>query len=206
MTTTDSVSESAPRRRGPRGARGDVAAKIIDAARKRFAEDGFAATALTTVARDAGVDNKLVHYYFSSKEELFEATLTVPEDFLATAVEATTSPLPDRGEAIVRNLLRAWDDPQLRLTFRSILLMAAHEEVAMVRVREYFEDRLLVAIEDGLSDEDRRLRVGLISSQLIGLAFSRFVFRLQQVAAIDDDTIVSMVGATVQRYLTGPIE
>ena len=40
---------------------------------------------------------------------------------------------------------------------------------------------------------------------MIGLAFARFVFALEPNAAIPDEQLVAVVGATVQRYLTGPL-
>ena len=195
----------APRVRGPRGRRGDVAGRIVAAARQRFAADGFDATPITTIARDADVDAKLVHYYFPDKQRLLEAALVVPPQFAAAARAANMSPLPGRGEAIVANLLASWADPDVALVLRSMLLMAAHEQLAMLRVRSFFEDALLAAVEEGLPEGEREFRAALVSSQLIGLAFSRYVFELRQATAADDQTLVRVVGATIQRYLTGPL-
>lgn len=46
--------------------------KILQAAKREFAEKGFAGTKLEAVARRAGVNKALVHYYFSSKEKLYQ--------------------------------------------------------------------------------------------------------------------------------------
>lgn len=45
--------------------------KILQAAKREFAEKGFAGTKLDAVARRAGINKALVHYYFTSKEELY---------------------------------------------------------------------------------------------------------------------------------------
>ncbi len=45
--------------------------KILQAAKREFAENGFAGAKLDSLARRAGVNKALVHYYFSSKEELY---------------------------------------------------------------------------------------------------------------------------------------
>lgn len=45
--------------------------KILQAAKREFAENGFAGTKLDSLARRAGVNKALVHYYFTSKEELY---------------------------------------------------------------------------------------------------------------------------------------
>jgi AcrR family transcriptional regulator len=201
----DIASNAGGRRRGPQGPRGDVAVRILAAARRRFAADGFDGTAITAVASDAGVDAKVVRYYFRNKVELFEASLQLPPEFAAAAAAALAAPAAQRGQAIVSNLIRSWTDPELGLVLRSILLMAAHEKIAMAWVRVYFEDTLLAAVEGSLPDPERQLRAGLISTQLIGLAFSRYIFALRQTVAADDDVLIRTVGATIQRYLDGPI-
>jgi AcrR family transcriptional regulator len=44
---------------------------ILAAARSEFAENGLAGTRLDTVAQLAGVDKRLIYYYFKNKESLF---------------------------------------------------------------------------------------------------------------------------------------
>jgi AcrR family transcriptional regulator len=45
--------------------------QILAAARSEFAENGLAGTRLDTVAQLAGVDKRLIYYYFKNKESLF---------------------------------------------------------------------------------------------------------------------------------------
>jgi len=54
---------------------------LLQAARIRFARDGYAATTVRDIATDAGVNVALINRYFVSKEGLFEACLArVAED------------------------------------------------------------------------------------------------------------------------------
>lgn len=46
---------------------------ILDAATRLFLQKGFKATSTTEIAREAGCNQALVHYYFRTKERLFEA-------------------------------------------------------------------------------------------------------------------------------------
>ena len=46
-------------------------------------------------------------------------------------------------------------------------------------------------------------RAGLVASQILGLALTRYVLALPPVVALDRETILAEVGATVQRYATG---
>lgn len=194
--------------RGPKAQRGEIAERILDRARESFAESGYAATTLQGVARAVGVDTKLVRYYFGSKAALLDACLTGAADVVRQHVQASAGaiPLEIRGEAIVRAHLQGWANPDLARVIRTSLLIAAHEPAAMTQVRAVFTAGLIPAIAEGLDPADVSVRGGLISSQLLGLAFARFVFALDDAAAIPDELLVATVGNTIQRYLTGPLD
>jgi len=59
-----------------------------------------------------------------------------------------------------------------------------------------------VAAEFGV--DDAVLRVELVASHLMGLAFARYQLRIEPIASTSVDDLVAWVGPTVQRYLTGP--
>jgi AcrR family transcriptional regulator len=79
MTKLDAPpADAVPARRGrPRKAQaaasGDTSASILDSAEDLFSKHGFYGVTIREVAREAGVDTALVHYYFGSKRELFDA-------------------------------------------------------------------------------------------------------------------------------------
>ncbi len=72
---------------GPRGAApdhprlfpdeelGETKARILDAAFRRLATDGYAALSTREIARDAGVNHALIHYHFRTKDQLVLAVL-----------------------------------------------------------------------------------------------------------------------------------
>ena len=69
---------AAPARRGRpskarTGAAGDTREGILDAAEDLFSKHGFYGVTIREVAREAGVDTALVHYYFGAKRGLFDA-------------------------------------------------------------------------------------------------------------------------------------
>ena len=45
---------------------------ILEAAESLFLEKGFARTTTTMIAREVGCNQSLIHYYFRSKEKLFQ--------------------------------------------------------------------------------------------------------------------------------------
>jgi AcrR family transcriptional regulator len=55
---------------------------LLEAARRRFAEDGYSATTVRDIADEAGVNVALISRYFTSKEGLFEACLQAAGDDL----------------------------------------------------------------------------------------------------------------------------
>ena len=69
------TAEARTLRRGrpPKGDSADTRAAILDAAEALFSEHGFDAVTGRQVAREAGVDSALVHYYFGDKRGLFDA-------------------------------------------------------------------------------------------------------------------------------------
>jgi len=77
-----------PRRRRPHakragrraGAGGESRDAILRAARVLFAQRGFRGTTMRAIAKRAGVDIALVHYFFGSKPKLFAASIELPID------------------------------------------------------------------------------------------------------------------------------
>ena len=53
----------------------DTKKRILDAAEKLFARQGFYATSLRALTREAGVNLAAVNYHFGSKEELIKAVI-----------------------------------------------------------------------------------------------------------------------------------
>ncbi|WP_205752580.1 TetR/AcrR family transcriptional regulator [Cryptosporangium phraense] len=85
---------SAPaRRRDAAGTR----QRLLEAARRRFATDGYSATTVRDIADEAGVNVALISRYFTSKEGLFEQCLVGTADDLARSIpeNATLEQLPD---------------------------------------------------------------------------------------------------------------
>jgi AcrR family transcriptional regulator len=187
-------------RRGPKGERGAVAERILREARERFAQDGYAATTMQGVARAAGVDTKLIRYYFRDKETLLGECLVTPPGLIERVRAIEQAPRSEQGKLLVRTFLAAWADPDLSRIMRTSLLIAAHESVAMARVRSIFIDGLLPALDDIGDTQAARVRSGLICSQLVGLAYARFILTIDQTVSISDEDLIRLVGANLQRY------
>lgn len=71
---------------------GDVLPKIVNIARKHFAQYGFQGTSLKAVASEASVANSLLTYHFKGKEGLFRACI---ESFAHERMEGLSRLLKD---------------------------------------------------------------------------------------------------------------
>lgn len=56
--------------------RGDIEPRVLEAARKRFLEQGVDGASLRKIAEDAGTNIGMIYYYFPTKEALFEAVVS----------------------------------------------------------------------------------------------------------------------------------
>lgn len=65
---------------------------IIQAARKEFIETGLAGARMQKIAERAGVNKALLHYYFRSKEKLYEASF---KDSAFTFWDAVEKQIPE---------------------------------------------------------------------------------------------------------------
>ena len=55
----------------------------------------------------------------------------------------------------------------------------------------------------GVDEQDRLVRSGLISSQIMGLAMMRYVWKIEPVASMTDDELVAAVAPNLQHYVEG---
>ena len=69
--------------------------KIFEAAKAIFHERGFHGTRMQEIARRAGINQSMLHYYFRSKERLFEAVFqATAREVLSPVFEALSTDLP----------------------------------------------------------------------------------------------------------------
>jgi AcrR family transcriptional regulator len=72
--------------------------RLLDLAVRRFADEGYRATSVSAIARDAGVTQAAVYAYFANKEALFEAAVDLDAAELIAGARAgldETLPLVD---------------------------------------------------------------------------------------------------------------
>ena len=190
-------------RTGRRPGGGDTRAEILEAARAEFAAHGYDGTSLRAVARAADVDPALVHRFFGGKPGLFGAAMDLPADPGALVRAMLQDGTDGLGERIVRTFLGVWDSPEAQERLVALLRAGASSAASAELLRGFVTEAVLAPLAEATGRPDGRLRASLAGSQLVGLAMARYVVRIEPLASADVDTIAPLLGATLQRYLTG---
>ncbi len=185
--------------------RGVLAARILREARASFAEHGYAGTTVRAVARAADVDPALVYHYYDSKEGLLDAATTPPQSFLDQIVTAWQTPQDELGEQLVRRTLRNWENPDHGPVLQAVLQIAGNEPAAREKLRAIIQRSMMGPSAQALDESERLARSSLIASQLMGLAFMRYIWKIEPIATMTEDDLVAAIAPTIQRYLDGNI-
>ncbi|HEX7852530.1 MAG TPA: TetR/AcrR family transcriptional regulator [Sphingobium sp.] len=77
-------------------------ARVMDVATQLFVEQGYAATSLVDIAREAGVATRTLYQHFGDKEEIFREVI-----FARDAGQAVERPKVQEGDTLASALLRA---------------------------------------------------------------------------------------------------
>ncbi|CAM5317728.1 putative HTH-type transcriptional regulator BetI [Streptomyces afghaniensis 772] len=173
-------------------------AAILDAARERFAADGYERATIRAIARDAGIDPSMVMRYYGSKEGLFAAAVTVDLKL------PDLGPLPreEVGSALVTHFLAMWEETEV---LTALLRVGATSQAGAERMQGIFQDQLLPVARQVCPDPEQvPARAALTATQLLGMALARYVLRLPPAVALSRQEIVAWLAPTVQRYLTAP--
>ncbi|MCX5406829.1 TetR family transcriptional regulator [Streptomyces sp. NBC_00335] len=193
--TRDGVAGVAGETRG-----GQTKAAILRAARERFAAQGYERTTIRGVAADAGIDPSMVMRYFGSKERLFDAALAVDlrlPDLSGVAVG-------ELAQVLVRHFVERWEGDPADDALLVLLRSAVTNEAAAARMREVFATQVAPALAGALGVE-RGLRVaGLVSTQLLGLALTRYLLRLPPMTALSPEAVIGALTPVLEATLSTP--
>jgi AcrR family transcriptional regulator len=193
-------------RTGRRPGNQDTREAILAAAQEAFADRGFDAASIRAIAAAAGVDPALVHHYFGTKDQLFLDAMQAPFDpaeALSTVLEKGRDGV---GERLVRTMLGVWDGAAGGPA-AAIVRSAVSNELFARMLREFVTHRILrrIAKDLDLAPDEWLVRTSLVAGQIAGLIMMRYIVKLEPMASMPADTLVRLVGPTVQRYLTEPL-
>jgi AcrR family transcriptional regulator len=173
--------------------------RILATAAEHFARHGYAGTSVRHIAREIGLTDPAIHYYFTTKQDLYEALLT-PPDF---AMFASASDASAREQALEAALyvFRWWAERPgfARMLFREQLANERSSvefiEFAVTAWEDLVTSRMVRAFEeDGaeLSETLMWMFCGVFTDGLLSfgdaageaMAQTYFTSRLQRLAEI----------------------
>jgi AcrR family transcriptional regulator len=206
-TPADRVSaepeEGPARRRGRRPAGEDTRAAIVAAARTEFAGKGYEGATLRGIARAAGVDARLVHHYFSGKDDVFVAAMELPvrpQDIVAAVVAGGVDGI---GERLLRFFFSVWEAPEARERIVALVSSVLTSESAATMLRQFLTRELFGRIVAVIGVDDPELRASLAASQMVGLIMARYVVKVEPLASADPEDFIPLVAPVMQHYLGG---
>ena len=168
--------------------------RIIEAARQRFAADGYERATIRAIAADAGIDPSLVMRYFGDKPGLFVAAVEI--DLRLPDVGAL--PRAKVGAALVEHFVLRWEEDDILL---ALLRSAATHPHAAERMRTIWSTQPVPALTALGESSSSAAPVALINALFLGFAYSRYILQLPPLVAMTRAQIVSWLGPVVQRYL-----
>lgn len=196
----------ADRRAGRRPGNQATRGTILAAARQAFAAKGFAGATIRAIAAGAHVDPALIHHYFGTKEKLFLAALEIPVEPSAVIQEVAAGPASNIGTRLATLVLGMWESPA-GASLRAVLRSAMTEPAMARMLREFIAGqivaRLLREIHCAPGEADRR--GALLVSQIAGVLVGRHLLALEPLASQPLEALIPDLGATLQRYLVGPL-
>lgn len=173
--------------------------RILQAAAKLFAERSADAVSMRAVARAAGVDVALVSYYFGSKAGLFQAV--VGEQLDLAPIERALAGAQEVGPALVMAADGLWSSTSVLAVMRKNLAGGSAQEFARL-VKEV----LAPVVAPYFAEDSRDLRLSLAMGQMVGLAITRHLLRIDPIAGLSRETLARYVGPTIQRYAVGDLD
>lgn len=182
----------------------DTRAEILEAARAVFAENGYNRATVRAIAREAGVDPAMIHHYFGTKDQLFAASIDIPPPATETILAAVAEGPEDLGRRLAETFFTVWEQEEARTTLLGILRAAiGGEDQAVTAFRQFLTSVLMEQIAPKIRGDNPRLRALLMASQLVGVAITRYVMRLEPIATAPIEEIIDLVSPRIQSYVDG---
>lgn len=179
--------------------------QLLEAARFRFAHDGYSATTVRDIASDVGVNVALINRYFTSKEGLFTACISrageqlVQEDIGADGVDQIVS----------RMVELLTDAPADQHSLQLLILLRSSGDAGVDAIRRdiirSYAERMARATGWKPTDADAEsvlLRAQLAMATALGIVLLRSSTGVQPLTSVTRDDLVGPLGDMLRALLS----
>ena len=105
---------------------------------------------------------------------------------------------------MAQHYIQLWERGVERGGLAILLRTAATNENAARRVRDVFRTQVLPAIAK-VARNAPAVRAALIASQLLGMAYCRYVVKMPALMRLSEQSLAASLGRTIERYLDEPL-
>lgn len=193
-------------RKRPTGRRcGDSGTReaILDAALQLFADAGFEATSMRSIAARAGVDPALIRHFYTDKETLFAEAMALRTVIPARLAEALDGDVATIGRRLTDTYLRLWEEGDTG----PMLLGLLRASITTPKAAEMFIQTLSAHAGTHLPrptpGEPKAEGFALAASHLLGLVMARHILMVPVVVAMSRERLVDLASPAIQQYLSG---
>ena len=176
------------RRSGRRPGPSTTREAILAAAARHFADHGYDRASLRGIAGEAGVDQKLIAYFFGSKQQLFVSAVGLPFNPGEVLPEILAGDPESIGERLAALLVEVLEQPELHRRLTGVVRAAASEPEVARMLREFLTRELFGPAAEILGTEDGPFRANLVGSQIVGLVMARYVIAIEPLATMPPDS------------------
>ena len=176
-------------------------AAILKAAQELFADQGYERATVRDIAARAAIDPAMVIRYFGSKDGLFARATA----FDLRLPNLSTISKEDIGETLIAHFLDVWEGSLSNGSLISLLRAATSNDDAANTVRTIFGGQVVPMLAQVVPPAELPMRAGLVATQIMGLAVTRYILKVPPMVAMDRAQIVRLLGPTMQRYVVGKL-
>lgn len=142
-------------------------AELLSAARELFVAEGYDATPMNRIARQAGVTPNTIYWYFKDKDQLLLAVLDeLLQEDLAAYVQVAQAPLADQMIWLVERLRQV---SRLVVTVHSRVRISADIDQWHTQFHSLLERLFAAQLPVPLPDDTRDAEIRIITFTLEGL-------------------------------------
>ncbi|MFI0480126.1 TetR family transcriptional regulator [Actinomadura sp. 9N215] len=179
----------------------DSRSAILQAARHLFAERGYQGVSVRAIAMSADVDPALIHYYHSTKAEIFQAVIEDIRGVPSLAVRILAARPDGMSTRLVGTFLDLWESPGAREPLLAMARSVASHEDARRLLTDLTIAGCVRQVVPGMGVSDPDLRIELVTSLLLGAAVMRYVLRIEPLASAGRHTLIADLAAAVDALL-----
>lgn len=188
---------------------------ILSAAQNTFATTGYQNATMREIAAAAGVNAKLVHYYFGTKEDLFARVMSdlfTQGNYLEILLRGSPSAQANSrdsgkkantpGTMYIHAILTAMEDPSIGPPLLSIVRNLGSHEPSRKLFLRFITESVIKPFTADFPENAAPLRVALIGSQILGLVQGRYIVQAPPLTQASIPQLAHLVGPNIDRYLT----